>query len=227
MNYIAPPNTGSKFLFFLIILFLSYSLKAQSKLFKISVNGDTINIVDSKNLKQGKWVIHVDPLRGEKGYEEEGIFVDGKKEGPWRRYNLSGDFLALENYRFGGLDGESQYYTNLGDLLRVENWRAYNPEVPYDTVPIYGMDNNQIISYKIVKAEQYSVKHGDWTFYDPSTGRIAKLEKYDRGRLLGAPSSDVVIEEPMKKIKPKEVLEYEKKNAGKKKIKVRSGETGN
>jgi hypothetical protein len=33
-------------------------------------------------------------------------------------------------------------------------------------------------------------------------------------------------EEKKKKTKPKEVAEYEKKNSGKKKIKVRTGETG-
>lgn len=205
----------------------SMMVNAQYKSYQISVKGDTINIIDNKDLKQGKWVIHVDPLRGEKGYEEEGIFIDGKKDGAWRRYNLTGDFLALENYRFGGLEGQSQYYTALGDLLRVENWRAYNPDAPYDTIPIYGTDNNEILSYKIVKAEPYSVKNGDWTYYDPSTGRIIKVEKYDRGRLMQTPSNEVVVDEPMKKIKPKEVLDYEKKNSGKKKIKVRSGETGN
>jgi hypothetical protein len=113
-------------------------------------------------------------------------------------------------------------------LLREENWRAYNPDAPYDTIPVYGTDNNQIISYKIVKAEQYSVKNGDWTYYDPATGRILKIEKYDRGHLLQGPkSNEVATEEPMKKIKPKEVLEYEKKNSGKKRIKVRDGQTGN
>ena len=201
---------------------------AQYKSYKISVKGDTINVVDQKGLKQGKWVVHVDPLRGEPGYEEEGIFVNNEKEGQWRKYNLTGDFLSVENYRFGGKDGLCQYFTALGDLVRVESWRAYNPDAPYDTIPIYGADNNQIISYKIVKAEQYSVKHGDWVYHDPSSGLIIKTERFDRGRLMDAPKTEVVMEEePMKKIKPQEVLDYEKKNAGKKKVRVRSGATGN
>lgn len=210
------------------VQFVFINANAQYKTYKISIKGDTINAVDNNNLKQGKWVLHVDPLRGEPGYEEEGIFVNDKKEGPWRRYNLTGDFLSVENYKFGGKDGLSQYFSPYGDLLREENWRAYNPDAPYDTIPVYGTDNNQIISYKIVKAEQYSVKNGDWTYYDPTTGRILKIEKYDRGHLIQAPkSNEVVTEEPMKKIKPKEVLEYEKKNSGKKKIRVRDGQTGN
>jgi hypothetical protein len=202
--------------------------QAQYKSFKISVKGDTINIIDKSGLKQGKWVNHVNPLRGEPGYEEEGIFENDKKEGPWRKYTLQGDLMAIENYKFGGKNGISQYFTPLtGNLIREESWRAYNPDNPYDTIPIYGTDNNQIISYKIVKAEQYSVKNGDWTYYDPETGRIMKIEKYDRGYLVKTPTSTAVVDEPMKKIVPKEVLDYQKKNAGKKHVKVRDGQTGN
>ncbi len=212
---------------FLLPCFL-FKADAQYKTYKLSVKGDTINAVDNKGLKQGKWVIHVDPLRGESGYEEEGVFVNDKKEGAWRIYTLKGDLTAIENYKYGGKDGLSQYFTALGDLLREENWRAYNPDSPYDTIPVYGTGSNEILSYKIVKAEQYSVKNGDWTYYDPSTGRIAKLEKYDRGRLLDQPKpADVVSDEPMKKIVPKEVIEYQKKNSGKKKVKVRDGQTDN
>ena len=82
----------------IIFLFISISGIAQNcQSYQISIKGDTINCVDLDSLRQGKWVIHVDPLRGEPGYEEEGIFVDDAKEGVWRRYNLTGDILAVEN----------------------------------------------------------------------------------------------------------------------------------
>ena len=221
-------RAGKVLLIFVALQFLLLQAHAQYKTFKISVKGDTINAIDNKGMKQGKWIIHVDALRGEPGYEEEGVFLNDKKEGLWRKYTLQGDITAIENYKFGGKDGLSQYFSPLGDLLREEHWRAYNPDAPYDTIPVYGTGNNEIISFKIVKAEQYSVKNGDWTFYDPSTGRILKIDKYDRGRLLEAPkSTEVATEEPMKKIKPKEVLEYEKKNSGKKKVRVRDGSTSN
>ncbi len=217
----------SKLIFLFIAILFSSTSDAQYKSYKISVHGDTLNAIDKNGMKQGKWVVHVDPLRGEPGYEEEGIFVNDKKEGLWRRYTLQSDLIAVENYKFGGKDGLCQYYTPLGDLVREENWRAYNPDQPYDTIPVYGQGNNEIISYKIVKAEQYSVKNGDWTYYDPSTGRVIKLEKYDRGHLLNEPKTEVVTEEPKKIAKPAEVIEYEKKNSGKKKVKVRDGQTGN
>ena len=210
-----------------IAVLFCYTAVAQYKTYKLSVHGDTLNAIDNKGLKQGKWVIHVDPLRGEPGYEEEGIFVNDKREGLWRKYTLQSDLIAMEHYRFGGKDGLCQYLTPLGELVREEHWRAYNPDAPYDTIAVYGTGSNEIISYKIVRAEQYSVKDGDWTYYDPSTGRIIKTEKYDRGRLIQQPKTELVTEEPKKVAKPAEVLEYEKKNAGKRRVKVRDRQTGN
>ena len=210
----------------LLLQFFFDKAVAQYKTFELTANRDTINAIDKKDLKQGKWVIKVGEVRGEPGYEEEGIFKDGKKEGVWRRYNLNGDLIALENYRYGGKDGSQQYFTMMGDLVREEGWKAYNPDAPYDTIPIYGTGNNEIIDYKIVKAEQYSVKHGSWKFYDPATGRLMKSETYDRGFLPKEPDANVVItDDKTKKVKPKEVLEFEKKNSGKKKVKLRNGQT--
>ena len=206
-------------------LFL-YNGFGQYKQYTISVKGDTLNAIDSKGLKQGKWVVKVAELRGEPGYEEEGVFKNDKKEGIWRRYNLHSDILAIENYRFGGKDGLQQYYNPFGDLLREESWRAYNPDAPYDTIPIYGTSSNEIVSYKVVKAEQYSVRHGDWKYYDPSSGRIIKTETYDRNNLVGPDKKDVAVDDkPKSKVKPKEVLEFEKKNSRKKKVLLRQVQT--
>ncbi len=218
------PKVQKLVLIFIAIQFC-YTANAQYKTYTLSANGDTLNAIDNKGLKQGKWILHVDELRGEPGYEEEGIFVNDKREGIWRKYNLHSDVIAVENYKYGGKDGLSQYFTPLGAMVREENWRAYNPDAPYDTIPVYGTGSNEILSFKIVKAEQYSVKNGDWTYYDPSTGRILKLEKYDRGHLMEAPKSSELVVDIPKNTKPKEVLEYEKKNSRKKKVKIRDGST--
>ncbi len=213
---------------FVILFLMGEHAFSQYKSFKISARGDTINREDMKGLKQGPWVVHVDPLRGEPGYEEEGYFVNNRKEGEWRKYDLEGDFIALENYKGGDKDGKSMYFTSMGELIREEHWRAYDPAQPYDTIAIYGQDNNQITGFKIVRAEPYSVKDGDWTYYDPQTGRISKIEKYDRGHLVSDQAINAFVsDDPMKKIKPKEVIEYEKKNARKKKVKVIDGRTSN
>lgn len=212
---------------FTLLLFsvISYAANAQLKSYKISIKKDTINAIDLHGLKQGRWVVHVDPLRGEQGYEEEGVFVNNKKEGHWRKYTLQGDIIAYENFSNGDKQGKSEYFTPMGDLLREENWRAYNPNEPYDTIPIYGTGSNEILSYKVVKAQPYSVKDGTWTYYD--NGKIIKTEEFDRGFLLNPVQATATVSDaPMKKIVPKEVLEYQKKNSGKKSVKVRDGTTG-
>lgn len=215
----------------IIIQFLFFmNGMAQYKSFKLTAGGDTLNAIDNKNLKQGKWVIHVDEIRGEPGYEEEGIFKNDKKEGVWRVYNLNGDLIAVEFYKLGGKHGIQQYYTYLGELVREESWLGYDPESPYDTIPIYGEGNNEITGYKIVKAEQYSVRHGEWKYYDPvNGGRIIKVETYFKGHLekpgdAAVNMFPVSVDKNKKVEKTPEMLEWEKKNKGKKKA-LRDGRT--
>src|SRR6478735_697190 len=98
-------------LIILLFLIISMSATAQWKDYKISVKGDTLNRVDMKGLKQGPWVIHVDDLRGERGYEEEGYFENDMKEGAWRRFSLQGIKIGEENYRWGKLHGKQKYFT--------------------------------------------------------------------------------------------------------------------
>jgi hypothetical protein len=214
-----------------ILLAAGLNAAAQHKSFLVSVKGDTINVVDKKNLKQGKWVVMVTELRGEEAYEEEGYYKNDKKTGPWRKYNATGDILAIENYVAGGKAGVQEYFTFLGDLIRHEEWKGYNPEAPYDTIPVYGQGNNEVVSYKIVQAEQYSVPHGEWKYYAPGN-KFIKMESYDRGRLLKNADglttaiAKPAIEQSGEKVKTKEILEYEKKYSKKKRKRLeRDGRT--
>ncbi len=209
-------------------ILMSFAADAQWNSFQLSPRGDTLNCIDKENLKQGPWVIRVNELRGEPGYEEEGVFVNDKKEGIWRKYNLTGDLIGIENYKWGNRDGKQLYFTLLGDLLREESWRAINPDNPYDTVDVPDLYDPNKIETKIIKHESNAVKHGTWKFYDVSTGMIVKTEKFffgkpDNGN--GTAAKDVSAETKQVN-KPKEVVDYEKKNSGKKKIKVRDGKTG-
>ena len=210
-----------------LILFVQNSF-AQYKEFKINAKGDTINVVTKDAFKHGKWIIKMPELRGEPGYEEEGIFVKGKKEGLWRRFTLEGDLLATENFKKGGKHGIQQYFTFLGNPIREESWKGYDPDSPYDTIAIYGTGSNEIVEFRIVKAEQYSVKQGDWKFYEPETGNVIKTEKWERNNLInqGNTIAAVATNLEKKKIeKTPEMLEWEKKNRGKKGA-IRDGKTG-
>ena len=232
---------------FIIIFFLLISISGfgQWKDYKISVRGDTLNRVDMKDKKQGPWAIHVDDLRGERGYEEEGYFENDLKEGTWKRYSLDGVKISEENYRWGKLNGKQQYFTYFGGLMREESWRAMDPANAYDTVSVYDIkDPTKEIDRVIVKNDGYAVKHGKWNYFDPAEGVITSTEFYfmnklqtDDGELMsdddikpikvGASNSLSDTDSKKTVTKPQAVLDYEKKNAGKKKIKVRDGSTGN
>ena len=229
-----------RFILFFVLL-ISLSGYGQWKTYIIGIKGDTLNRVDMKGRKQGPWVIHVDELRGERGYEDEGYFLNDKKEGTWRRYSLDGDKIAEENYRWGNKNGKCSYYTNTGGLLREESWRAVNPDNPVDTVDVYDLhDPTKVIDRVAVRLTGFTLKHGLWTYYDPYEGTITKTERYWLDKLsIGNEGDDelkpIDVTDSKSKsdttgkrtmTKPQAVLDYEKKNAGKKKIKVREGRTG-
>jgi hypothetical protein len=209
-------------------LFISGICSAQLKSYVIGVKGDTLNKVDISGKKQGKWVNRYETVRGEPGFEEEGEFVDDRKEGLWRKYSLMGDLLSVENFRWGFLDGLSQYFNMAGNVVREESWRAFNPDKLYDTIDVEDVVNPGNFKEVIVKNEGSSLKHGTWKYYDPGSGFIDKTEFYLLGKLdkNSEPptlAKDTVSSTAKKQAKPKEVLDYEKKNAGKKKIRVRDG----
>lgn len=219
----------------LLSFFLLFSIiaKSQYKSFRLGSKGDTLNIVDNKGIKQGKWLVKVAPLRGEPGFEEEGTFLNGRKEGIWRKFNMMGDLLAVENYRWGNKNGICRYYTISGPE-REESWRAINPEKTYDTIDVADLIDPNKYEKVIVKNEGNSLRHGSWKYYYPISGKLISTETYFLDKLQ-EPSSieskpiqtpigiDTVKTKPA--VKTKEILEYEKKTSGKKN-KLRDGRTG-
>lgn len=210
---------------FFISMFVMKISSAQYKEYKISIKGDTINAVNKEGKKVGKWVYEVAELRGEPGYVEEGNYKNGEKDGYWRKYTTIGDLITIEHYLLGGKDGLQQYYTYLGDLEHEEMWRGYNPDDPYDTIPVYGTGSGEIIDYKIVKAEPYAVKDGTWKYYNPETGRIIREEKWSNNNLVSPKQRTVVTSDPPpyvkpdKPEKPKDAQEWDKTRKGRRAIK--------
>lgn len=210
-------NAKMMLLFFCLF---SISMQAQPWLsYKLTPRGDTINRLDQQKMKQGPWVLRFETLRGEPGCEEEGYFLDDKKDGAWRRYSLMGDLIARENYKGGYRDGKQQYFTQLGDILREESYKAVDPKNPYDTIIVPDLDHPDRMVEKVIMHEGAEVKNGTWTYYSPSTGDVVKTEKFVFGQLekkglqptlpkIG-PVKDTSAA-PVKKQLPKEVQEYEK-----------------
>ncbi len=224
------------FLIPLILLFFLDS-SAQCKTFKISSKGDTINCTDINGFKQKEWAVHVNALRGEPGYEEEGSFVNNKKENSWRRFNLMGDLIAIENYKWGNKNGKCQYF-NLMGLEHEESWKALNPAKSIDTIDVPDPKFPDKYDRVVVKNEGNSLRHGTWKYYNSAYGKLLKTEIYLLDELqTGKPNSDQIVDSilidstmlnPIEKAKtkPKEVEEFEKKNKNKKKISLRDGKTG-
>ncbi len=205
---------------------------AQCKTFQLSPKGDTLNCVDQKGQKQGKWIMKVEPLRGNPGYEEIGTYKDDKKDGTWQKFNLMGDILSVENYKWGNKDGVQQYFTIAG-LEREEQWRAINPADPWDTVDVVDLEDHNKFTQVRIKREGDSYEHGTWKYYQPG-GILLRVEKYNMGKLGEEPGEKVMVQpadttgmgkKDPKKMKPKEVLDFEKKYK-KKKHRERTGETG-
>jgi hypothetical protein len=219
---------------FLLGVLISFNAYSQCKDYIISIKGDTLNCTDMQGLRQGKWVIRYEQVRGEPGYEEEGEYQDGKRLGVWRQYSLEGDLIAVESYKWGHKNGVSQYFTRNGELIREESWRAVNPENPYDTVEVADWEKDPfglITKAVVVKLEGSTIKHGQWKYYEPQTGIIMKTETWVLGQIdTGPKKDDLLASDPEKEKKPvqkpKEVMDFEKKNSGKKKVKVRDGRTG-
>ena len=232
---------------YLIVVALLVSLNSfgQWKDYKLGPKGDTLNRVDLKGLKQGAWVVQVPELRGERGYEEEGYYLNDQKEGMWRKFSMEGDMIAVEQYHFGMKHGRCLYFTNAGEPLREESWKAIDPNNPYDTVDIRDVDDpSKIIRKEIVKVEPASYKHGKWVYYDPMSGTVDRTEQWVMNKpksdeptaqagddlapidVTGGDDSDKKDAKPVEKKKPQAVLDYEKKNSGKKKVKTRDGQTG-
>lgn len=228
---------GWKLIIGLVGTFCGLTATAQCKTFALSDRGDTLNCVDFKGMKQGPWLQKFPELRGNPGYEEEGVYKNDKKEGVWRKYNEQGDVLAVESYKWGLLHGKCSYYSLLG-LEREEGWWAIDPGKLYDTIDVPDLFTDGVYHKVVIKNEGRSLKQGTWRTFDPMTGRITSTQEYIRDSAVGVLGSMGVKTKPpangnnpgdttKKKVeKPSIVSEWEEKNKGKKKVKVRDGSIG-
>lgn len=210
-----------------LLMFLVFFVSgfAQWKTYKLTSTGDTLNRVDKINRKWGPWKIRYESNRGEPGFEEEGWYEKDRKEGEWRLFSLMGDLVGIEYYKWGLKDSICRYFTKNGELRLEQSWRALNPDKEYDTLEIEDPDKFNTYRTVIVKNEGAAIKHGIWKYYDPEAGRVVRSELYTLGKLEQEAKAQAATEKkPL--AKPKEVVEFEKKNSGKKKVRYRDGSTG-
>ncbi|MFZ9695341.1 MAG: toxin-antitoxin system YwqK family antitoxin [Chitinophagaceae bacterium] len=197
--------------FLYCLVFSSFTASAQWKDFLLTKRGDTLNRVDLVGKKQGPWVVTVPELRGERGYEEEGYFVNDQKEGIWKKFSPEGVKIAEENYRWGKLQGKQLYFSFNGGLIREESWRAMDPANAYDTVVIYDLkDPDKMVGEVVVKNEGLSMRHGQFVYYDPRTGSVLQTEYYVMNKLQEE-AEQKPIRDTIPRELPRVVQEFDKK----------------
>jgi hypothetical protein len=222
-----------KHIFILFLFQLSiFKMYAQCKSFFIGVNGDTLNCIDYKNKKDGKWINTIKEVRGEPGYEEEGNYVNGKKEGLWKRYSLEGDKLAEEYYRWGVKDGPSRFFKGIDEVLvREETWIALDPARIGEKIRVPDPKDPSGRKYiiKTITDEGVALRNGEWRYFDYETRRLVKTEMYYMDSMVQPTTKKPINpgdkKDPKKTEKTKVILEFEKSKKGKKN-KYTDGGTG-
>lgn len=94
-----------------ILLFLFFNIQAQK--FIIS-EADTINYIDTQNLKQGFWQ--------NVSARNEGVYVDGEKNGIWRSYYKNGNIKSEITYVNGVKRGYAKIFYEDGQIAEEGTW---------------------------------------------------------------------------------------------------------
>lgn len=143
-----------------------------------------VNRYDDQKRKHGWWVYEAEARMGEPSYKRFGVYAHGVKTGPWYKMNDESGLIAVENYRYGALDGESKYYTR-GKHTVTGHYKALNPSYPIDTIivedPVSGAQ--QLVP---VKSDVGTVRHGLWKYYHELTGELIRIEEYQVDELIYA-----------------------------------------
>jgi antitoxin component YwqK of YwqJK toxin-antitoxin module len=150
--------------------------------FEVLSSGDTVNRVDSKNNKVGKWLITKDSKYGEEGFMEFGAYDKNNKMGTWKTYSLSGQIISIENFKSDRRDGEARYFEN-GYLYCIGNYLALKAKNEYDTILVEDPLTNLIKPVRI-KTDLGSVRHGFWTYYTPGSKKIEKVLEYQADEVI-------------------------------------------
>ena len=117
-------NRMTKFLF-LLSFFLTLHFFSGAQSFQL-LNGDTINRLDTANMKQGRWMVYNKtkklPDYTDDQLVEEGNYVDGKKEGVWKKYWNNGKLASEITYKNNLQNGYAKIYYKNGNISEEGTW---------------------------------------------------------------------------------------------------------
>ncbi|WP_109699129.1 toxin-antitoxin system YwqK family antitoxin [Chitinophaga deserti] len=138
------------------------------------------NRTDAKQRKQGVWAERIPALREDPAYILEGSYVNGRKEGVWKKTTEDGDVVAEETYKNGALDGLCKYYYPNGKISAAGRMLAIDLEGQKDTVVTINVTTGEEQLMEVTR-KGHSVRHGEWRLYDEDGNMIR--ETYDKGEI--------------------------------------------
>ncbi len=103
---------------FIILLFCSPFLGVHAQSFYI-FEGDTINVSDENNDKQGSWIVFKNKTSQKL---HEGSYLQGKKEGIWKSFYLNGNVKSEITYIQGEKSGEAKIFYENGNIAEEGTW---------------------------------------------------------------------------------------------------------
>lgn len=137
--------------------------------------GDTVNVIDANNFKQGYWVEHKQ-YSGEK--IKEGNYLDGKKEGLWKTYYSKGNLKSEITYQHGEKHGKAKIYFENGNIAEEGVWLADKWVNKYKAYY-----QNGKLSY-VWNYNEYGTRSGYQKYYYEN-GKIKIEGKWEDGKETG------------------------------------------
>lgn len=119
-----------KIYFIILLLFYLCTNSLSAQTFKISTEGDTVNLTDANNNKQGQWFIYGNMAK-KAGYRAEqiveyGEYKDNEKSGKWTEYFENGNIRSEVTYLRGEPNGYVRLYYDNGKLKEEGVWQNYH-----------------------------------------------------------------------------------------------------
>jgi antitoxin component YwqK of YwqJK toxin-antitoxin module len=216
-----------KILYIFIPIFICSISVAQSVPPFIIVDGDTINVVDENNLKQGFWKIFGN-MRKLKEYEptqviEQGKYANSRKQGLWTKFFSSGKTKSEIEYKNSRPNGAYRTYFENGQIEEEGSWKnnrntsdfkryyengqvsqqfAFNPTGKRNGRQTYFYENGQVmIEADIEAGKEKFVKE----FYED--GSIKAEKSFIDGKLDIANTKVYESTEPIKDKNPEGVIQ--------------------
>ncbi|MGB0887111.1 MAG: toxin-antitoxin system YwqK family antitoxin [Vicingaceae bacterium] len=193
----------TKILYICILIFICTISDAQSASNYTIIDGDSINIIDENNRKQGFWKIF-GKMKNIPGYEpdqviEQGKYTNSRKQGLWTKFFASGKTKSEIEYKNSRPNGIYRTYFENGQLEEEGTWKnnrntasfkryyengqvsqdfAFNASGKRDGKQTYFYENGQVmIEADIVAGKEKFVKE----FYED--GSIKAEKNFIDGKL--------------------------------------------